>query len=137
VLRAAGQGITLIFSMAAPRNPQERRRWPRIPVRARVPASADGFAEEVTVRDVSEGGFLVETLSPFAVGAEHAFRVKRSSGALVTMLIARCVHCRRNADPLAPEIYLAGFAFVDPTGEAARARIHALIDHVTSVVTIE
>jgi hypothetical protein len=123
--------------MSAPQDRSERRRFPRIAVRSPLRAATDRPAEDVTVRDVSEGGFLVETASPFPIDAVHAFRVRRPDGTFVTMLVARCVHCRRHPDPVAPPIYLAGFAFVDPTGDTAQARIHALIDHVTSVVAVD
>jgi hypothetical protein len=102
-----------------------------VPVGSHVTARVDAAAQAVTLRDISLGGFLLESSQPFHVDAIHQFRIATANG-WETVVTARSVHCRQ---PTADGVYLTGFAFVDPVGPEAERRIHQLIDKVSSVVT--
>jgi hypothetical protein len=118
----------------APSSPggPERRKAPRLPVGRHVTAELESSAQPVTVRDISLGGFLLESNEPFEVQALHQFRIATSDG-WKTLITARSVHSRRSTTETGT--YYTGFAFVDPVGTEAERRIHQLIDKVTSVVT--
>jgi hypothetical protein len=107
----------------------ERRQFPRRPVAPQVTTQLESNAQAVTLRDISLGGFLLESPEPFHVDAIHQFRIATATG-WETIVTARSVHCRE-AGALR---YLTGFTFVDPVGPEAEQRIHQLIDKVSSVV---
>lgn len=114
----------------------ERRRYPRIDPKGRASARALDQAEDVVVRDISLGGFLVESPQAFLVGGLHQFRVAASDGAWTTVLTARSTHSRARSRPEgAPAIYLTGFEFVEPKGEHATKCLQVLIGQATSVVS--
>jgi hypothetical protein len=114
----------------------DRRRAPRVDVRGRLDTRLEPPAQSVTVRDISVGGFLIESPEPFPVDAIHQFRVAAPDGGWEEMLTARSVHCRAHGGDGASR-YFTGFAFLHPTGPEARSRIMQLIDQVTSVVTYD
>ena len=110
----------------------ERRQHPRVPAGKHVRASLEDNAQDVTIVDLSQGGFLLESSSPFRVGAVHQFRIALSDGRWMTLLTARSMHGRPRPGT---GTHLTGFAFVEPLGDEARARVHTLVEHVTSVVS--
>jgi hypothetical protein len=110
----------------------ERRQYPRIPASGQVHATLPDQAQDVTIVDLSRGGFLLESAEPFMVGSLHQFRVALKDGRWMTLLTARSMHARTR-----PESgrHLTGFSFVEPLGDDARARVHMLVEHVASVVS--
>jgi hypothetical protein len=110
----------------------ERRQHPRVPARGRVTAEVADDAQAVTIVDLSQGGFLLESASPFIENSIHQFRIATASGQWLTLLTARSMHTRPTAGD--PAKHLTGFSFVEPLGEEARRRVHTLVAHVTSVV---
>lgn len=109
----------------------DRRKAPRVPVGSHVTARVDADAQAVTLRDISLGGFLLESSQPFHADSIHQFRIATAAG-WETMVTARSVHSRQA--PGNAGLYLTGFSFVDPVGPEAERRIHQLIDKVSSVV---
>jgi hypothetical protein len=110
----------------------ERRQHPRVPARDHVRARIEDDAQDVTIIDLSRGGFLLESATPFRVGSIHQFRIALADGRWMTLLTARSMHARLRPDT---DRHLTGFAFVEPLGDEARARVHTLVEHVTSVVS--
>jgi hypothetical protein len=110
----------------------ERREFPRVPAAQHIHATVDDAAQDVTIVDLSQGGFLLESGTPFPVGAIHQFRVALRDGRWMTLLTARSMHVRPRAGA---SRHLTGFAFVEPLGDEARARVRTLVQHVTSVVS--
>jgi hypothetical protein len=108
----------------------ERRQHPRVPARGKVNATVLDDPSAVTIVDLSNGGFLLESSHPFLVNSIHQFRIATSKGDWLTLLTARSMHSRQNGSG-----YLTGFAFVEPLGAEARQRVHTLVEHVTSVVS--
>jgi hypothetical protein len=121
------------MSVSPHSSPQdERRQTPRVDVTGRLDSRLEPNTQPVTIRDLSLGGFLIESDEPFPTDAIHQFRVATPAG-WTTMLTARSVHSRKRAG----NGYLTGFAFLEPKGQEAQQRIVELIDQVTSVVTFD
>jgi hypothetical protein len=106
----------------------ERRRSPRIviePIRARV----TGLKTEVTIDEVSFGGFRVKSGVPLELNAEYEFLVLPRAGNVVRRVAATAVRCRTiSTDPAT--LFEIGFEFTDAFRSAAG--IEALIGSVRS-----
>jgi hypothetical protein len=92
-------------------------------------------AQDVIVRDLSVGGFLVESREAFREDSIHEFRLATAGGRVETRLKARSVYSHLKRVVGGPPSYLTGFEFVEPRGHEAQARVIELISQVTSVVT--
>jgi hypothetical protein len=109
----------------------ERRRSPRIlidpPIRARIV----GLEAEVSIAEVSFGGFRIESPIAFEQNAEYEFLVLPRVGYEVMRIDAIAVHCRVLArDPVV--LFDTGFAFSE--GSRSWLGIEALIGSVLSVL---
>jgi hypothetical protein len=120
--------------MPQPHSHHERRRAPRVDVSGHVHARLESSAQEVVVRDLSLGGFLIESPSAFSVDAVHHFRVEVKDGKWTTVLTAKSVHCRARSATGGTESYLTGFAFIEPQGEDAKQRLQQLMNKTASIV---
>jgi len=114
---------------------QERRKHPRVPVNGQITSQVVSSAQDVIVRDLSIGGFLIESREAFRDDSLHEFRLTTASGKLETRLVARTVYSHLRRVVGAPPSYLTGFEFVEPRGKEAQARLIELISQITSVVT--
>jgi hypothetical protein len=97
------------------------RRAPRIEVMGQLHGQLVPMNLPLDVRDLSSGGFAVESSVSFPVGAVHRFRFITRTGAEV-LVRATARHCRP-VDSLdgAPR-FLAGFSFIlEPSGETEAA----------------
>ena len=121
-------------AMPQRQNQDDRRRTPRFEVDGRLRARLDPPAQEVVVRDLSLGGFLVESPSAFPVDAVHHFRIALENGQWVTVLTAKSVHCRPRSASGATLSYLTGFAFIEPQGIDAQESVRELVKQATTVV---
>jgi hypothetical protein len=92
-------------------------------------------AQDVIVRDLSVGGFLIESRDAFLEDSVHEFRLATAGGKVETRLRARSVYSHQRRVVGGPPSYLTGFEFVEPRGHEAQARVIELISQVTSVVT--
>jgi hypothetical protein len=110
-----------------------RRRTPRIPLaKGLVRAEIPGLNLTADVRDVSIGGFSIETFRPFAQGAVHQFRLKTSSG-FVGIARAKAAHCRWLNEPDGSVRFLSGWQFLFDTELAADQTNERLIDAVIAL----
>jgi hypothetical protein len=122
--------------MSAQPPPQsERRKHPRVAVSGQVAGQLLSSAQDVIVRDLSVGGFLIESRECFREDSIHEFRLATASGRLETRLKARSVYSHQRRVVGGPPSYLTGFEFVEPRGHEAQARLIELISQVTSVIT--
>ena len=120
---------------AQPPSPPERRRHPRVAVGGQVTGQVLSPAQDVIVRDLSVGGFLIESREGFREDSVHEFRLATAGGKVETRLKARSVYSHLRRVVGGPPSYLTGFEFVEPRGHEAQARVIELISQVTSVVT--
>lgn len=120
---------------AHPPSPAERRKHPRVAVSGQVTGRVLSSAQDVIVRDLSVGGFLIESRDAFLEDSVHEFRLATAGGKVETRLRARSVYSHQRRVVGGPPSYLTGFEFVEPRGHEAQARVIELISQVTSVVT--
>ena len=102
---------------------------PRGLVRAEIP----GLNLSADVRDVSTGGFSIETFRPFAQGAVHQFRLKTSSG-WVGAVRAKSAHCRWLNDPDGSVRFISGWQFLFDTDLAAEPVNERLVEEVLALL---
>ncbi|HUL74588.1 MAG TPA: PilZ domain-containing protein [Vicinamibacterales bacterium] len=113
----------------------DRRRALRLEVLNRLHARAITHDRPVIVREISLGGFSIESPLSFSPGSEHQFEFGIDGGVPVT-LKARAAHCRRLPGAADVATYIAGFAFVDQSDVAAAA-VEELFDQVAAVISFE
>jgi hypothetical protein len=111
-----------------------RRRAPRLEVpRGLVRAEIPGLNLTADVRDVSTGGFSIETFRPFAQGSVHQFKLKTSSG-WSGVARAKAAHCRWLNDPDGSVRFLSGWQYLFDTNLAAEPINEQLVDAVAELL---
>jgi len=111
-----------------------RRRAPRVDLpRGLVRAEIPGLNLTADVRDVSTGGFSIETFRPFAQGAVHQFRLKTSSGWSGNAR-AKAAHCHWLNDGDGSVRFVSGWQFLFDTDLAAEPTNEQLVDVVSSLL---
>ena len=90
--------------------PMNRRRSPRADVLTQIRGRHVALDLLVLVRDVSWGGFSLESAMPFPVGGRHTFQFWTNDGR-TTMTTAECRHCTAVAPRNGQSLYVAGFSF--------------------------
>jgi hypothetical protein len=133
-LVARAPGAPPITTLALPRRKQDRRQSQRRPVERPRETRMTVRSQEVTLRDLSLGGFLIESPEAFEVNALHQFRVADGEGDWTAVLTARSAHCRRIHRTDGSSYFLTGFAFFFPHGREAWRRVCNLVGRETSVV---
>ena len=84
----------------------------------------------VRIRDVSSGGFSVETMEPVPTGATEPVRFTAADD-WTAVLVATSLHCRPSVSTSGLPLFVTGFAFAEP--EKVRPSIEMLLEKVTSV----
>ena len=111
-----------------------RRRQPRFDLpRGLVRAEIPGLNLTADVRDISTGGFSIETFRPFAQGAIHQFRLKTSSGWSGTAR-ARAAHCRWLADADGAVRFISGWQYLFDADLAAEPTNEQLVEIVSRLI---
>jgi hypothetical protein len=96
-------------------------RSPRIEVMGQLHGQLVPMNVPLDVRDLSNGGFAVESSVDFPVGAVHRFRFITQHG-IEVLIRATARHCRSVESADGSPRFLAGFAFImDPNGETEAA----------------
>jgi hypothetical protein len=85
----------------------------------------------VTVREISLGGFSLESTVPFASGTAHRFRFTLEGGPVVAAT-AECVYSTRLSREPSLSLYLAGFEFV-PVSENASQAVASLVYRIAEL----
>ncbi len=119
---------------ALPTSAGLRRRAPRIQLpKGLVRAEIPGLNLTADVRDVSTGGFSIETFRPFSQGAVHHFRLKTSSG-WAGLARAKAAHCRWLNDPDGSVRFVSGWQFLFDTDLASAPTNEQLVDEVSAIL---
>jgi hypothetical protein len=84
---------------------------------------------EVTIDEVSFGGFRVKSAMPFELNADYEFLVFPHAGKQVRRVAATAVHCRAMSNDSVP-LFETGFAFTEVF--RSTAGIEALVGSVRS-----
>jgi hypothetical protein len=108
----------------------ERRRHPRFLASGRLVGTLVAQDLPVRVRDVSSGGFSVETMEPVPTGATEPVRFTTADD-WTAVLEARSLHCRPSVSPNGLPLFVTGFEFAEP--DKVRPSIVTLIEKITSV----
>lgn len=103
--------------------PIERRQYPRVRLVASRGATQPADVT-LLLRDISLGGFCLESTLMFALGTPHVFAFSLPGGRPL-VLIGTARHCLRINWPEGQPAFLCGFEFVhqDPAAQADLARL--------------
>jgi len=113
----------------------ERRQSARIQVRRRVRIEIEGFDGEITLLDISPGGFGISTSELLAGDARKVVRFVAQDGKWVLTIAARVAHMSLRADEHnRTPLYVAGLAFVDLHTPAVARVIDELLERVAGVL---
>lgn len=117
-------------------NRAAQRTAPRLEVVGQIHGQSLTFNTPLLVRDLSSGGFSVESAVPFSRGSTHVFRFTTNEGASV-VLRAQAMHSRPISGTSFPERFTTGFQFLNPDDEQAGRSIDTLLDAATSVLQFD
>jgi hypothetical protein len=113
----------------------ERRRDPRIPVRRRVRIEIEDFEGEITLLDISPGGFGISTSELVSGDARKVVRFLAQDGRWVLTLAAKVVHMRLCEDKeKGGPLYLVGLAFTDLQEPAVNRVVDQLLERIAGVL---
>jgi c-di-GMP-binding flagellar brake protein YcgR len=106
-------------------------------VTARIDVSSLDSQVAMNLADLSLGGFSVRSTEPLPAGVVMRFRFGTASGSWTASLTALSIYSRPDAGgPSDTPSYQSGFQFLNIESPAVQARIHQVVDHATSVVSL-
>ena len=107
--------------------PQDRRQTVRVSVLGALFGESAGLDRTLVLRDLSPGGFSVESPVPFLTGTRHRFHIVAGE----TRVEVEGIAIQSTPIPAEGRVdrYLAGFSFVIDSAERS-AQIYALLDAV-------
>ena len=105
---------------------EERRKSPRLEVLGRIRGELVPLAVPITLLELSQGGFSMQTTSDFPVGAIHAFRFTSSNRPAI-VLHARIVHILRTSGGGGAVSYVIGLEFADRSRPDVEQAIKTLV----------
>jgi PilZ domain-containing protein len=108
--------------------PEERRRYPRVELLGQVTGQPLTFDSPVIVKDLSIGGFSIETSIPLRPGETHEFRF--ALGDSISIIVLATVVHQQPAAGRAPGRYTVGLEFLDRSDDAKAGR-SVLIKRIT------
>jgi len=103
--------------------PIERRRYPRIEILGRVKGVVRPLDVQITLLNLSLGGFLMQTPNEYHLGETHEFQLTMAQTDPI-VVSARIAHVMRVTVEHKP-LFLCGLEFVDSS--AANSRIESLL----------
>jgi len=114
----------------------ERRRTPRLQVYGAIEVQLHSIDAPVTLRDVSLGGFSIESELPIMPDAVHRVRFVLDDSAEIE-LSARSSHCRRGRTSRARAQYITGFSFIVSASGGSRQAVELLVDRLAGVLSFK
>jgi hypothetical protein len=122
-------------SPVGPLTDNNRRRDLRLQILGQLYGHVVALDVPLAVRNLSAGGFAIESPVPFRAGASHQFRFTTDQDRSI-IVSARAIHCMRYVAPNVEEQFLVGFEFLrEPDAEAASEAIDALLETALSALT--
>jgi hypothetical protein len=113
----------------------ERRRDPRIPVRRRLRIEIDDFDGEITLLDISPGGFGISTSELLVGDARKVVRFIAHDGRWALTIPAKVRHMRLCEDKkTGGPMYLAGLEFMDLHTPAVSRIVDELLERVAGAL---
>jgi hypothetical protein len=114
---------------------RDRRRSPRLEASAEILGRLVPAGSVVRVVDISFGGFLLETDTPFEVGTLHQVRLYTLDGSADLVVSAVAVHSRRDSAAAPRSRFISGFSLAGPHQWDAHVQYDRLLDVLASSVT--
>ncbi|MEZ5317909.1 MAG: PilZ domain-containing protein [Vicinamibacterales bacterium] len=111
--------------------PQGGRYTPRLDTLGQLQVRILTQPAPATVREISLGGFSIETTVPFSSGTTHRFRFALDEGPSV-VTIAECIHSARASRQSSVALFLSGFEFV-PVNETTSESIASLVYRIAEI----
>lgn len=112
-----------------------QRRSPRIEVMGQLHGQLVPMNLPLDVKDLSAGGFAVESTVNFPIGAVHRFRFITRTGAQV-LVRATARHCRQVETADGTARYIAGFSFILDAGGETEAAIELMLKAAATAVVL-
>jgi len=119
----------------APTSGRDRRAHVRIDVLWQVEAHSVWRLQPVTLREISAGGFSLETTAPFEPGTMHKFRLSTDEGngqGRSVVVQATASHCALTSISGGLAIYVVGFRILALSEHASR-ELAALIEYCSDL----
>ena len=113
---------------------RERRRNPRIDVLGQVHVHVKTCPAPASLREISVGGFSIETTIAFPPGQVHDFNFSLDDGMQMAVRAAS-VHCALIRIVAGMPVHISGFEFVQ---REARVRddIESFVDRITEMIAV-
>ena len=113
----------------------ERRTNPRIDVRRRVRVEVEGFTGQVTLVNVSPGGFGVASTEPIGGDDPKTVCFAAQDGHWVISVPARIAYSRPHTDErTGANVHLAGFSFANLHTPAVSRVVDQLLERIAGVL---
>ena len=109
----------------------ERRETPRVLALGRLIGHVPGIHVPVRIRELSMGGFSVESARTFEVDDVHDVSLSLRDSKPVT-LRSRVVYCRPDITPNGATVHVTGFALLDDEAEEVVEALGRLIEAITA-----
>jgi hypothetical protein len=113
---------------------QERRRNPRIDVLGQVHVHIATSPAPASLREMSLGGFSIETTTPFPPGQRHDFHFSLDDGSDLRVR-ATSVHCSLVRVVAGLSMHLSGFEFIQRDADV-RDDVEAFVDRITAMIAV-
>jgi hypothetical protein len=117
-------------------SPRDRRTTPRLEVLSQIHGRLVPFGVPLTIREISAGGFSLESSVAFPVGGRYWFRFATAAGPQVVVEGA-VTHTRQVSAPGTPPRHISGFAFTHEQVHDRLADIEILLEALTDAPEFE
>jgi hypothetical protein len=111
----------------------ERRLGPRIDVHGRVIVELDSFPGQLTLLNISPGGFGLTTTDLISAELPLDFRFGTTDNRWTMTFAARLAHIRPEYREGVRDAYVAGFSFIGAEKPDVAARVEKLMELVAAV----
>src|SRR5688572_12904839 len=112
----------------------ERRRTPRIDVLGQVHVHILSCPAPASLREISLGGFSIESTMAFPPGLVHQFRFALEDGS-ETHVSATSVHCAISSSVRGTPVHVTGFEFIQRERHV-RDTVEELIERISNLIAV-
>jgi c-di-GMP-binding flagellar brake protein YcgR len=112
----------------------ERRRNPRVDVLGQVHVHIVTSPVPATLREISLGGFSIESTTPFAPGIRHDFHFSLDDGSDIRVR-ATSVHCSLVRVESGLSMHLSGFEFIQRDARV-RDEVESFVGRILAMIAV-
>ena len=128
--RRAGTRFAQCWAMSF----HERRRNPRIDVLGQVHVHVKTCPAPASLREISVGGFSIETTIAFPPGQVHDFNFSLDDGTQMAVR-AESIHCALIRIVAGMPVHISGFEFLQRDAQV-RDDIESFVDRITEMIAV-